>query len=157
MPPHLILLHPPSLLDARAQAIRHSLATATVATSPLFEYYPLGFLTLMEYLERHQFEVRIINLAARASKSPRFDVRRLLRGLAPLAFGVDLHWLVHADGALEVARICKEDHPRTPVILGGLTASYYHRELIASAHVDYVLRGDSTEQPLVARAVRYPG
>ncbi len=149
MPPHLILLHPPSLLDARAQAIRHSLATATVATSPLFEYYPLGFLTLMEYLERHQFEVRIINLAARASKSPRFDVRRLLRGLAPLAFGIDLHWLVHADGALEVARICKEDHPRTPVILGGLTASYYHRELIASAHVDYVLRGDSTEQPLV--------
>jgi len=147
--PHLILLHPPSLLDWRALGFRHSLATGTVATSAAFEYYPLGFLTLMEYLQRHSLEARIINIAVKMAKRRRFDPRALIRGLHPLAFGIDLHWLVHADGALELARICKEEHPEIPVILGGLTASYYHREVIASPHVDYVLRGDSTEQPAV--------
>jgi B12-binding domain/radical SAM domain protein len=148
MRPHLILLHPPSLFDAREIGIRHSLASATVATSPVFEYYPLGFLTLLDYLERRSFQVRIINVAVKVAKSPRFDPRRLVRKLHPMAFGIDLHWLVHADGALELARICKEEHPEIPVIVGGLSASYYHQELIQSPHVDYIVRGDSTEEPM---------
>jgi B12-binding domain/radical SAM domain protein len=49
---------------------------------------------------------------------------------------------------LEVARIVKELHPDVPVIMGGLSSSYYHRELIGYRQVDYVLRGDSTEPPL---------
>jgi radical SAM superfamily enzyme YgiQ (UPF0313 family) len=49
---------------------------------------------------------------------------------------------------LEVARIVKELHPQVPVILGGLSSSYFHRELIGYPQVDYVLRGDSTEPPL---------
>ncbi len=32
--------------------------------------------------------------------------------------------------------------------MGGLSSSYYHRELIGYDQVDYVLRGDSTEPPL---------
>jgi B12-binding domain/radical SAM domain protein len=56
----------------------------------------------------------------------------------------------HAHGALEVARIAKEIHPGVPVIMGGLSSTYFHRELIAYPQVDYVLRGDSTEPPLHA-------
>jgi len=149
MRPHLILLHPPSHLDYRERKLRHSLASATIATSPLFEYYPLGFLALMEYLGRYNLDVRIINLAVKMAKSARFDPRRLIRKLKPMIFGIDLHWMVHANGALDLARICKEEHPEIPVVLGGLTSSYFHREIIESPHVDYVLRGDSTEQPMV--------
>jgi B12-binding domain/radical SAM domain protein len=148
MRPHIALLHPPSLFDFRELKPRHGLATATVASSPVFEYYPLGFLTLLEYLERHSFDVRIFNLAVKVARSRRFDARKAVRKLEPMVFGVDLHWLVHADGALQLARICKEEHPGVPVLFGGLSASYYHRELIQSPHVDYILRGDSTEQPL---------
>ncbi len=64
------------------------------------------------------------------------------------AVGIDLHWLPHAHGALEVARIVKEAHPGVPVIMGGLSSTYYHRELIHYPQVDFVLRGDSTEPPL---------
>src|SRR5208283_4476807 len=60
----------------------------------------------------------------------------------------DLHWLLYAHGALEVARIVKEIHPGVPVIMGGLSSTYFHEELIAYPQVDYVLRGDSTEPPL---------
>ncbi len=148
MRPHLILLHPPSLFEAKELGLRHSLAAATVATSPLFEYYPLGFLTLLDYLGQRGFEVRIINMAVKEAKSRSFNPRALLRKLHPMVFGIDLNWLVHADGALELARMCKEEHPDIPVLLGGLTASYYYRELIESPHVDYILRGDSTEEPL---------
>jgi B12-binding domain/radical SAM domain protein len=62
--------------------------------------------------------------------------------------GLDLHWLPHAHGALEVARLAKEIYPHAPVIMGGLSSTYFHRELIGYPQVDFVLRGDSTEAPL---------
>jgi B12-binding domain/radical SAM domain protein len=64
------------------------------------------------------------------------------------AFGIDLHWLPHAHGALEVANLVKRYHPDTPVLFGGFSASYFHTELVRYPQVDYVLRGDSTEEPL---------
>ena len=39
-------------------------------------------------------------------------------------------------------------YPTTPVIMGGLSSSYYHEELIRYPQVDYVIRGDSAEEPL---------
>jgi B12-binding domain/radical SAM domain protein len=80
--------------------------------------------------------------------SRRFDVPKFLAKLHPKAIGIDLHWLPHAHGALEVARIAKEQHPSVPVIMGGLSSTYFHRELMQYQQVDYVLRGDSTEPPL---------
>ena len=93
-------------------------------------------------------KVRIVNLALRMMNSRRFDVPRFLARQKPKAVGIDLHWLPHAHGALEIARIVKELHPDVPVILGGLSSSYFHRELIGYPQVDFVLRGDSTEPPL---------
>ena len=67
----------------------------------------------------------------------------------PKAIGIDLHWLPHAHGALEVARIAKAAaSDDVPIIMGGLSSTYFHRELIGYPQVDYVLRGDSTEPPL---------
>ena len=77
-----------------------------------------------------------------------FDPETLIKPLNPTAFGIDLHWLTHAQGALEVARVVKEVHPRVPVIMGGYSATFFHRELMDYPQVDYVLRGDSTEEPL---------
>ncbi len=73
---------------------------------------------------------------------------RFLARLRPKAVGIDLHWLPHAHGALEIARIVKMIHPNVPVIMGGLSSTYFHRELITYPQVDFVLRGDSTEPPL---------
>jgi B12-binding domain/radical SAM domain protein len=110
--------------------------------------YPLGFLTIASYLQDRGMSVRIVNLALRMINSRRFDVPRFLARRKPKAVGIDLHWLPHAHGALEIARIVKELYPDVPVIMGGLSASYFHRELIGYPQVDFVLRGDSTEPPL---------
>lgn len=146
--PDLLLLHAPSVYDFRERAILYGPVSDMVPSSTVFEMYPLGFLTIASYLHDRGMDVRIVNLALRMMKSRRFDVPAFLARQRPRAVGIDLHWLPHAHGALEVARIVKDVHPDVPVIFGGLSSSYFHQELVACPQVDYVLRGDSTEPPL---------
>ena len=146
--PDLLLLHAPSVYDFRERAILYGPVSDMVPSSTVFEMYPLGFLTIASYLHDRGMDVRIVNLALRMMKSRSFDVPEFLARQRPRAVGIDLHWLPHAHGALEVARIVKEVHPGVPVIFGGLSSSYFHEELITYPQVDFVLRGDSTEPPL---------
>jgi B12-binding domain/radical SAM domain protein len=112
--------------------------------------YPIGFASLSEYLERHGLKVRIVNVALKMLKDEGFDVERFLLKQNPVAFGIDLHWMAHVQGALALAEIIKRYHPNTPVILGGLSATYYHEEILRQyPFIDFVVRGDSTEKPLL--------
>ena len=56
---------------------------------------------------------------------------------------------MHAQGSLEIAKICKKYHPDIPVIFGGYSSTYFHDQLIQYPQVDFVLKGDSTEEPLL--------
>jgi B12-binding domain/radical SAM domain protein len=111
--------------------------------------YPLGFTTLADYLERYGFEVRIINLAVRMLRSQSFKPESVIEKLDPLMFGIDLHWLPHAHGAIELAKLVKKYHPKTPIVFGGYSSTYFVEELMQYPEVDFVLKGDSTEEPLV--------
>jgi len=144
----LLLLHAPSVYDFRERAILYGPVSDMVPSSTVFEMYPLGFLTIASYLHAQGMDVRIVNLALRMMNDRHFDVPAFIAGQRPRAVGIDLHWLPHAHGALEIARIVKEIHPGVPVIFGGLSSSYFHEELIGYPQVDFVLRGDSTEPPL---------
>ncbi len=144
----LILLHAPSVYDFRKRATLWGPIGDLVPSSTVFEMYPIGFTTMAEYLERHGHRVGIVNLAVHMLREVDFDVEACLANLHPAAFGLDLHWLPHAHGSVEIARILKRLHPTIPVIFGGFSASYFHEELIRYPQVDYILRGDSTEEPL---------
>ncbi|HEY6922465.1 MAG TPA: cobalamin-dependent protein, partial [Steroidobacteraceae bacterium] len=144
----LLLLHAPSVYDFREKSILYGPVSDMVPSSTVFEMYPIGFLTMLSYLEDRGMAVRIVNLALRMMRDPGFDVPRFLAGQSPGAVGIDLHWMPHAHGALEVARIVRERLPHVPIIMGGLSATYFHRELITYPQVDFVLRGDSVEPPL---------
>jgi B12-binding domain/radical SAM domain protein len=147
----LLLLHPPSVYDFREKSIFYGPVSDVIPSSTVFEMYPLGFLTISSYLQQRGMRVRIVNLAFRMISERRFSVPRFLASLPrPKAVGIDLHWLPHAHGALEIARIVKESLPGVPVVMGGLSSTYFHEELIRYPQVDYVLRGDSTEPPLHA-------
>jgi B12-binding domain/radical SAM domain protein len=145
-----ILLHPPSLYDFRKLPGIHGPVSDVVPSTPIFEMYPIGFASLSEYLERHGVTVRIINVALKMLKNERLDVEQLIRKLRPVAFGLDLHWMAHVQGALALAEIIKRHHPQVPVILGGLSATYYHEEILRQyPFIDFVVRGDSTEKPVL--------
>lgn len=143
----LILLHAPAVYDFREHSIMFGPVSDMVPSTPVFEMYPLGFTTIGEYLERKGVRVRVVNLAGLMLHKPGFDVERFLSSLECKAFGIDLHWMPHAHGSIEVARILKRLHPDRPVIFGGLSSSVWHEELIEYDAVDYVIRGDSTEGP----------
>jgi B12-binding domain/radical SAM domain protein len=145
----LVLLHAPSVYDFRKKSILYGPVSDLVPSTPVFELYPIGLTTIAEFLERRGFQVRIVNLAVRMLNSDRFDAEKLISKLRPAAFGIDLHWMPHAHGAIEVARLCKAHHPDTPVIFGGFSSTYYHEELVLRPEVDFVVRGDSTEVPVL--------
>ena len=118
----LLLLHPPSVYDFRRKTIMYGPISDLIPSSPVFEMYPLGFLTMTDYLESRGLKVRIVNLALRMMNDPAFDVAKFLARLKPRAIGIDLHWLQHAHGSSEVAKFAKECHPQVPVIFGGPSA-----------------------------------
>jgi len=148
--PDLILLHAPSVYDFREHTIMHGPISDVIPATPVFEMYPLGWVSMTGYLEQAGIHTRIINIAVKMLKNPNLDVEKLISKLNAKAIGFDLHWLAHAAGSLDLAAITKKHHPDTPILLGGLSATYYHQEIIDNfPQIDYVLRGDSTEQPLL--------
>ncbi|CEG29293.1 TIGR04190 family B12-binding domain/radical SAM domain protein [Bacillus sp. B-jedd] len=142
----LVLLHAPSVYDFRKNSLLAGPISDVVPSSPVFEMYPIGLTSIADYLERYGLKVRIINIANRMLMDPNFDVEKKLRGINTRAFGIDLHWLPHAHGSIELAKIVKNLHPETPIVFGGLSSTYYHKELIEYPFIDFVMRGDSTEK-----------
>jgi len=146
----LILLHPPSIFDFRERPILWGPINDLIPSTPVFEMYPIGFVSIASTLEKQGYRVRIVNLALRMLNSKSFDPERYIKKMQAEAFGIDLHWMPHVHGAVNLAKMCKRLHENVPVIMGGLSASYFHREILESLpEVDFVLRGDSTERPMV--------
>lgn len=147
--PDLILLHAPSVYDFREQSIVYGPVSDLVPSTPIFEMYPVGFSSISHYLQKNGLNVRIVNLALMMLKDKSFDVEAFLKGLkSPAVFGIDLHWMPHCHGSVEIARLVKKYHPDTPIVFGGFSSSFYHRELIELDAIDFVMRGDTTEEPM---------
>ena len=109
--PDLVLLHPPSVYDFRKEFKLYGPISEVVPSTPVFEMYPFGFATIAGYLETRGYRARIVNLGLRMMNNPSFDVERFIASLRPRAFGIGLHWLCHAHGAVEMAKLAKAQHP----------------------------------------------
>jgi B12-binding domain/radical SAM domain protein len=155
----LVLLHAPSVYDFRRQVVMHGPIADAVPSTNEFEMYPVGLTSIASYLSANHYNVRIVNLAYLMLSDADFDVEARVARLRPRLFGIDLHWLPHAQGALAIAEMVKRCHPDIPVVMGGMSASYYHDELVSYPFVDFVVRGDSTEEPCrqLLAALRHGG
>jgi B12-binding domain/radical SAM domain protein len=145
----IIFMHAPSVYDFRKKPIFYGPVSDVIPSSPVFEMYPIGFMTISSHLEAAGFRTRIVNIAVQMLQSGRFDAEKRIRSLDADVFAIDLHWLPHAHGALELAKIVKKYHPDAKVEFGGLSSSYFWEELIQRPEVDLVMRGDTTEVPTV--------
>ncbi len=154
------MLHPPSVYDFRKVSVLHGPISDVIPSTPIFEMYPIGFASLSEYLGRFGINVRIINLAYKMLRNRKYDPEEEIKNIKTRAFGIDLHWMPHIQGTIAVSELVKKHHPKTPVILGGLSSTYFHQELLERyPSVDFVVRGDSTEEPLrmLMEAIRDKG
>jgi len=48
---------------------------------------------------------------------------------------------------VRLALLLKRLHPNSSIPMSGISASYYHEERVREPAVDFVLPGDSTEEP----------
>lgn len=145
----IIFLHAPSVYDFRKKPIFYGPVSDVIPSSPVFEMYPIGFMTISSHLEAAGFRTRIVNLAVQMLQDDRFDVERRIRSLDADVFAIDLHWMPHVHGATEIAKIVKKYHPDAKIEFGGFTSSYFWEELIRMPEIDLVMRGDTTEEPTV--------
>lgn len=143
----LVLLHAPSVYDFREKSILYGPVSDLVPPSPVFEMYPIGLASIAEYLEKAGYRVRIVNLAVLMLRNRNFDAEKMIKNLNSPVFGIDLHWMVHSHGSIEVARLVKKHHPDSKVVFGGFSSTYFHEQLIEYPEIDFIIRGDSTEEP----------
>ena len=70
----LILLHAPSVYDFRKKAIMYGPISDVIPSTPVFEMYPIGFSSIVEYLAQQGYRTRILNLAYRMLQNKSYDV-----------------------------------------------------------------------------------
>jgi clorobiocin biosynthesis protein CloN6 len=156
----LFLLHAPSVYDFRERddmLFAYLSDSDSVNVTSIYEMYPIGWFSIKQRLADHGFDTKIVNVASLMLQYPELDVRRLLRGLEAPIFGFDLHWMTQCNGAIELAAVLKQEHPDALTIFGGISATYYAKQLITYPSVDVVVQGYDTLDPvteLVATVVR---
>lgn len=150
---NVCLVHPPSIYDFRTKNLRSGPISDVVPSTPLFEMYPVGFISMLNSLVDNGYTGRISNIAVLMLYSKGFNPEKYLSSIEADIFGIDLHWLPHVHGAINLARIIKELHPNSKVLLGGFSATYFAQEILQDyPFIDYVLRGDLQETSIVRLA-----
>ena len=147
----LFLLHAPSVYDFRERddiLFAYLSDSDSVNVTSIYEMYPLGFFAIKQRLHEHGFQAEIVNLASLMLMHPRLDVDALLARLEAPVFGIDLHWMAHCHGSVEIAKRLKAIHPEALVIFGGISSTYYADQLIQYPAVDIVVKGYDTLEPV---------
>lgn len=116
---------------------------------------PIGLLGMASYVrEHHGHTTKVANRAMYRSSGAFLDMVIEFR---PDLVGLSLHWHHQLHSVLTFAREWKRVRPRTPVVVGGYTASYFARQIVEKYNeIDFVVSGDG-EEPLgqLATAIEY--
>ena len=155
---NVCLVHPPSIYDFRKKDLRSGPISDVVPSTPMFEMYPVGFISMLNSLVTNGYDARISNIAVLMLGSSTFDPEKYLSNIEADIFGIDLHWLPHVHGAINLARIIKSIHPESKVLMGGFSTTYFSSEIMAQfPFVDFILNGDLQESSIVKLAEAVEG
>lgn len=144
----VILIHPPAIYDFRHTPIFPG-AFGRNIEGLQFSKVPIGMLSIADYLDRHGYRVILDNLCDRMISSVDFNVEQYIKDSSAQIYAVGLHFQQHSQGAIEIARLCKKYHSNSLVIIGGLTATCFHEEIIKKFDfIDAVISAEA-EKPFL--------
>lgn len=104
---------------------------------------PMGLMSIADFVQKKGYQVQILHLGLEKINNPRFLLKQYLLETSPKVIGLSLHWHHQCYDTIEIAREIKEYNPDIFVVLGGLTASYFHEEILRSfSFIDGVIKGD---------------
>ena len=112
-------------------------------------YLPMGLLALADLLDREGYETEVVHLGVEWIEDKAFSLIDYIAYKKPKIVALSLFWHPQSYEVLEWARRIKEAFPEVFLLLGGLTASFYHREIMEQfPWVDAIIRGEG-EIPLL--------
>jgi effector-binding domain-containing protein len=128
----VLLIHPTRTLDQKSAHPRS-----------LYMFVPMGLLAIADLLDREGISSKIINYPLEQALDRTFALTKVLKQNEFKICGIDLHWVMHSHGAMEIAKIVKKINPNAKVVLGGYTATYYHDEIMQYyPAIDAIIRGE---------------
>ncbi|MFW9780739.1 MAG: cobalamin-dependent protein [Candidatus Heimdallarchaeota archaeon] len=138
----LIFIHPPRLLKPDYGRVVKFIRGA-------FIFIPMGVFAIGDKLKKEGFGVKIINYPLEQYLEKNWNLKTYLKSIDFDVCAIDLHWIHHSHGAIEVSKIVKNINPNAKIVLGGFSASYYHREILEYyPSIDGIVRGEG-EIPLL--------
>jgi B12-binding domain/radical SAM domain protein len=158
----IVFLHPPSSFEKLKYPLSGVFA-ALVGSTDILAHEPLGMISMARDLLGKGYKTKVFNvgkmlLALRDQETTDIiSIRDFIKGLHARIYAIGLHWAAHSPGAVELAQLTKEHHPESLVLLGGLTATYYHKEILTKfPFIDLVVLGevDGIIDEIVDKALR---
>ena len=111
---------------------------------PMFCFMPMGIFALASILYDKGYKVKIINLGVEQHIDKSFDIYKYIKTIRSKIYAIDLQWVVHSSSSLQLAKICKEAHPDSYVVLGGMTATWFKSSIMKNNnYVDAILLGEA--------------
>ena len=137
-----IFLHVPKLTNANRPPGRFT----------VIHSLPMGLLALADRLHRSGLSTQVVHLGIEWIEDKAFSILSYLRETNPRIVALDLHWHHQSYDVMEMVKQIKAAFPQTYILLGGITASFFHEEIMKTfPEVDGIIRGEA-EEPLAELA-----
>ncbi len=131
----VLLIHPPNRFDSE------SCLNAAMSV----EVVGYGLLSIATYLQDNGYSVRVVDVPALFQQNFREEeILSLLNSYGPELVGIELNWLQFSRGALDLAQALKNANPNVPIVVGGVHATLFGKEILSSygKWVDAVIPGE---------------
>jgi len=111
---------------------------------------PMGTWALADLAVRRGYRTEIVHLGLAWINQGTFSPFGYLKGREVSVAAIPLHWHQQSYDVMKTADEIRGKRPDVFIVLGGYTASLFHREILESfSQIDAVIRGDA-ETPLLA-------
>jgi len=144
----IVFLHPPPSFSK----LRYPLSgifSALVGSTDILGHEPVGMISMANDLSQRGYNTKIFNVGKMLlhlryqGVQDTHSIEGFLESMNSRIYGIGLHWAVHAPGAIELAGLIKQYHPESLVLLGGITSTYYHKEIMEKfPFIDLVVLGE---------------
>jgi len=106
-------------------------------------YMPMGLLAIADYADRQGYKTEVLHPGIEWINNKSFSLISHVEKCLPRLIGLSLHWHQQSYDVIETARVIKFNNPDIFIVLGGLTASYFHEDILNNFNcIDGVIRGD---------------
>jgi len=107
-------------------------------------FIPMGVFALCDTLNKNGINSCIKHMGLERILDSSFSVTRWIKENKIKVVGMSLHWHYQSFDVIDLAGKIKKENPETIIVLGGLTASRFSREILETFNeIDAVISGDA--------------